>query len=1117
MVFASRTVVLLQVVLLTAALSGKQANSQTTVGIQPFGSYSNGGFDQISQSDLGIHVDIPLFQHKARGNGMGVNAHLVYDSSYYGGYEAGDLGWRITLGAATSGTIVVNLTESDFYPLPCKDYAPRCTTTGYTNNYYDFAYIDSSGYSHGFSNATVMSVQCVGESPLGCTNVNLSTGAYADDNSGYTLSVNPGIQNPLPVLMTVTTPSGDVISYPYHAQQTRTDSNGNTGVVNPIAPAYWVDWAATLTDNTNVSETITGGAYPSLDHTKWTERHPLQVQYLDTSGNTQTIVINYTVQDVSYTCPSGFAFSQLIGLVSSIVYPDGSNYQFTYNQGGALASMQLPTGGTIAYPGNLGLGSSCGLGLPASLTRSTPDGNTTYTQTVNSTQLFGNYAATTTTNISYPDGGSEQIHFVQTALANAELSYDKYSYETYHIWYSAQNTVMKSTMKCYNGASGDCTTTPVSLPITQIATTTTLDNGLTSKSVEFLNSGGLVTEVDEYDFGASAPSRKTTTVYANLGNNIANRPASVTVFDASGNTASTTTYGYDEVTPTATSSLPGHNAVTGARGNKTSQHAWLNTPSGTIDSHWTYDDAGQVVSARDPLQHLTQYGYDTATDSCRISTTPPTPSSGVSQATSATCDPNTGLPISTTDANGAITSYTYDALLRPHGISASLGGVLASSRTTSYSGSSVPVFIATAVVASPSPTQQSTTTLDGLGRPVKTITPSGANVDTTYNSMGYVQSVSNPYFTTSDPTYGLTSYSYDALGRKVQQTNSDGSTQTWVYSGNQVIFTDELGNQWQKTADGFGRLTKVLEPNTLTQTPAMETDYSYDTLNNLLLVTQWGGANGTAGAITRSFSYDSLSRLLASSNPEAGSVGYTYDANSNVSIKTDARNVVTHYSYDELNRLFKKWYTNDASGTLYSCYSYDTSGNGVGRLAKEWTQSSVCSTPPTIPASPTSGVSTLSAITSYDAMGRIVNEQQCILGSCTSQTQPAPQLTYGYDLAGDLTSFGNSVGMSNGPLNLNSSFDAAGHLTSLTSDWTPNAWINQQQPAPMYTSTPSGYSLYTLGTGSAPAYGSCTPGQYGYGPVGPLSWNLGSSVTVAQCYTNRLWVQDVIATGQVPQ
>jgi YD repeat-containing protein len=54
---------------------------------------------------------------------------------------------------------------------------------------------------------------------------------------------------------------------------------------------------------------------------------------------------------------------------------------------------------------------------------------------------------------------------------------------------------------------------------------------------------------------------------------------------------------------------------------------------------------------------------------------------------------------------------------------------------------------------------------------------------------------------------------------------------------------------------------------------------------------------------TRTFTYDSLSQLLTASNPESGTIRYTYDADGNVVSKTDARNVMTSYSYDALHRL----------------------------------------------------------------------------------------------------------------------------------------------------------------------------------------------------------------------
>lgn len=101
------------------------------------------------------------------------------------------------------------------------------------------------------------------------------------------------------------------------------------------------------------------------------------------------------------------------------------------------------------------------------------------------------------------------------------------------------------------------------------------------------------------------------------------------------------------------------------------------------------------------------------------------------------------------------------------------------------------------------------------------------------------------------------------------------------------------GGTGQSASNGSGPLTL--------STPAVTT-YAYDTLNDLLSVSQSGRP--------RTFTYDSLSRLLTSTNPEVGTITYTYDANSNVSTKKDARNITTTYGYDVLNRPLSNSYSN---------------------------------------------------------------------------------------------------------------------------------------------------------------------------------------------------------------
>ncbi|MHB8486277.1 MAG: RHS repeat-associated core domain-containing protein [Candidatus Acidiferrales bacterium] len=111
--------------------------------------------------------------------------------------------------------------------------------------------------------------------------------------------------------------------------------------------------------------------------------------------------------------------------------------------------------------------------------------------------------------------------------------------------------------------------------------------------------------------------------------------------------------------------------------------------------------------------------------------------------------------------------------------------------------------------------------------------------------------------------------------------------------------------------------------NTFSMSTPYQTFYSYDALGNLQQVQQHGNDSNSAHWRTRSFIYDSLSRLTNSTNPEAGTVTYTYDNDGNVATKKDGRGITTTYGYDALNRILGMTYTN---GDRSVTYSYDGSG-----------------------------------------------------------------------------------------------------------------------------------------------------------------------------------------------
>jgi YD repeat-containing protein len=247
-------------------------------------------------------------------------------------------------------------------------------------------------------------------------------------------------------------------------------------------------------------------------------------------------------------------------------------------------------------------------------------------------------------------------------------------------------------------------------------------------------------------------------------------------------------------------------------------------------------------------------------------------------------------------------------------------------------------------------------TFDGVGRPKQTrlVDPQGDDlVDTTYDPKGRVSTVSNPHRAAGSSTDGITTTIYDPLGRVTQVTEQDGSISSVAYDiarpgtlANCTQTTDEAGKQRLACSDALGRLVRVWEdPNGLNY----ETDYQYDTLNNLLRVDQKGSAasDGTQWR-TRRFTYDSFSRLLTAYNPESGTISYAYDADGNVFTKTapapnqtGSATVTTTYTYDTLNRLTSKTYSDGV--TTRANFAYDGAGwwgitqtNTVGRMQEAW-------------------------------------------------------------------------------------------------------------------------------------------------------------------------------------
>ena len=312
--------------------------------------------------------------------------------------------------------------------------------------------------------------------------------------------------------------------------------------------------------------------------------------------------------------------------------------------------------------------------------------------------------------------------------------------------------------------------------------------------------------------------------------------------------------------------------------------------------------------------------------------------------------------------------------------------------------------------------------LPGLGRAAKQILvsdPDGqSEVDTAYDPNGRVLTVSNPYRTISDPTYGLETPSYDGLNRTTGVKHYDKNSMQISYGANvggtggstfqycssstygfgyPIVTEDESAHYRQTWTDGFSRVIETDEADANNQLTA-HTCYTYDLNNNLTGVTSLAVTPNQ----TRSYSYDMLSRITSKRYPESGTTCFYYTTSGGtcgvsgsgtlcsgdpmaVCRKTDARGITTTYAYDAMNRLTGKNYT-DNTKPRYYYYSETGRINGKGRLTSAQTYD------------PTAGASVTDSWFDYDSVGRITHVQEYV----ASGTGVYQQIYYTYNLDGSI-------------------------------------------------------------------------------------------------------------------
>lgn len=973
------------------------ATSQVSTGTPVMGSFSSGP-DIINLGNLNAHFAIPVLSKPGRG--MSLDYILSIDSSVWTPVLSGgtrswqsdpNWGWRAITEAAT-GYVSFQRNTVQCLLDPGTEYVPP-RPPRYANfpQFTNYQYHDAFGVNHtGFSN---ISGGCAGDiDPSNTTST---------DSAGLTLDTSSAT--------IITTPQGKVLNVPSgsaNGAATVTDRNGNQITTTT---------GSTFTDTLGMTAlSVTGGA-----------PNPLVMTYTTSSGTPASVTVNYS----TYTVQTAFGCSGVseygptsIALASSVTLPDGSSYSFQYeatpgapaNVTGRVKAITLRTGGTISYAYTGGSnGIVCTDGSTSGLSRTTSDGTTDYSRS-------GSGSAWTTTILDASSPRNQTIIKFQTAGNPANF------YETNRVVNQGLSTALLTSDICYNAAvEPNCSTTALTLPITEVKRYTVLPNGNQSLKDTTLNSFGLTTGVDEYDFGAAPHGiflRKSLIAYASLGSGIIGLPSSVTIQDGAGNQKARQTFGYDETAVTPTSGVPQHASITASRGNQTTLTQWVSATAPALNTIFTYDDTGNMLTSTDPAGNQTLYSYqDSFSDGAnRFSlayltqvTQPSTGSPAVAHTTKTQYEANTGLVTATWDLNNNQTTYTYDVLSRPLQTNFPDGGQVANTY-----GSATSVTRSDKISASQA---VSTTTLfDGLGRISRqqlTSDPAGTTTtEATYNSNGLLASVSNPHRSTSNPTDGVTSATYDALGRITILTRPDANTVQATFQNNCVTSTDEATKQRKSCIDGLGRITAAFEPDS-TGALNWETDSIYDPLDNPTSITQKGGTADSAQWRVRSFAYDGLSRLTQATAPESGTTNYYYvtsggalcsgDTSKQCRI-TDARAITTTLNYDAVARLTGKTYSDTTPAVSYS---YDqTSFNGLTITNGNGLRT---------------GMTDGSGLTawSYDNMGRVLNRKQTIAGvtnsightynvdgSIASMTYPSGRVyTYGYNNAGQTVSLVDSV------------------------------------------------------------------------------------------------------------
>ncbi|MFZ6029544.1 MAG: carboxypeptidase regulatory-like domain-containing protein [Chloroflexota bacterium] len=346
-------------------------------------------------------------------------------------------------------------------------------------------------------------------------------------------------------------------------------------------------------------------------------------------------------------------------------------------------------------------------------------------------------------------------------------------------------------------------------------------------------------------------------------------------------------------------------------------------PDQNARNEMVYDAAGQVIAEIDSLGRITRTYYDglgravvvvrnltnwAIENPASPAYDPAHPDQNIRTETEYNL---ASQRVSIKDSNGVVTRYEYDALGRLTAVIENYRPGFATTEDTNV---------------------RTEYTYDASGNRLSITTDGQLIFAFTYDGLG--QMVSE-----RDALNHTTEYRFDAVGRQTSKTDAKGFTTYYTYDGLgrliqtdypapdvdtfyaynalgwRMAMTDSVGvTTWHY--DGLGRAISITDPFTGTVA------YTYDALGNRLSVTS------PEQGIESDYAYDGLNRMVLVTDT-TGVTQYGYNAVGQVLTTTLSKGVTTHNTYDGAGRLIEISHATITETLAVYQYGYDANGNRV--------------------------------------------------------------------------------------------------------------------------------------------------------------------------------------------